>query len=186
MTQHLVKELPRVIETDRLILRPFTLDDSEGVFEYASDPEVTRFMDWPTHQVIDTSRDWIPFTLDQWDSGEEYTWGITLKVSGANVIGAIGCSELNFKVSFGYVLNKQHWGKGIATEAAKALVDTLVAVEGVRRIWATCDSENAASARVLEKSGCVLEGTLRNWSIRPNLPGRPARDSYVFARTIDT
>jgi ribosomal-protein-alanine N-acetyltransferase len=180
-----VKDLPKIIETDRLVLRPFTLDDSHDVFAYASDPEVTRFMDWPTHQSQDVSKNWIQLTLEQWGRREEYTWGICLKAVGNRIVGAIGCSELNFKVSFGYVLNKQHWGKGIATEASKALVDELSSIEGVRRIWATCDVDNNASAGVLAKSGCILEGTLRNWSIRPNLPGRPVRDSYVFARTVD-
>jgi ribosomal-protein-alanine N-acetyltransferase len=142
-------------------------------------------MDWPTHQSIETSLEWIQLTLDQWNHKQEYTWGITLKTGGDNIVGAIGCSELTFKVSFGYVLDKEYWGKGIATEAATVLVEKLSTIEGVRRIWATCDCANAASARVLLKSGCIREGILHNWLIRPNLPGAPPRDNYVFAKTVD-
>jgi len=180
-----VQNLPKFIETDRLILRPLTLDDSENVFRYASDPDVTRYMDWSTHLSMETSREWIQLTLDQWNDQQEYTWGITFKQNWNNIVGAIGCSEMAFKVSFGYVLDKKHWGKGIATEASKTLVDGLSRIEGVRRIWATCDCENTASANVLSKSGCVREGILHNWLIRPNLPGAPPRDDYVYAKTVD-
>ena len=180
-----MKTLPEIIETERLILRPFTLSDCEHVFRYASDPDVTRFMDWPAHTSMETSREWIQLTLDQWQDKTEYTWGITSKQQGDYIVGAIGCSTIAFKVSFGYVLDKAYWGKGIATEAAKTLVDRLSNIEGVKRIWATCDCENTASVNVLSKSGCTREGILHNWLIRPNLPGAPATNNYVYAKTID-
>jgi [ribosomal protein S5]-alanine N-acetyltransferase len=180
-----MQNLPRLIRTDRLIFRPFAPDDYLDVFEYASDPEVTRYMDWPTHASEEVSAAWIEETLAEWDQRQSFTWGVTTEHSSGRIVGAIGCTELSFKVSFGYVLSRAHWGKGIATEAATAVVATLGKVDGVRRIWATCDCENPASARVLSKSGCTLEGTLRNWSIRPNLPGAPVRDSYVYAKSVD-
>lgn len=181
-----MQELPRVIKTDRLILRPFTSDDYLDVFQYASDPEVTRYMDWPTHSSGEVSTKWIQETLDEWDERQSFTWGITTEQSAGRIVGAIGCTKLSFKVSFGYVLAKDHWGKGIASEAAIELVDMLSKIGGVRRIWATCDCDNPASARVLSKSGCTREGILHNWSIRPNLPGAPARDSYVYAKSLET
>lgn len=177
---------PQIMETDRLLLRPFTIDDAQAVFSYASDPDVTRFMDWPTHQSIDTSIEWIQLTLNRWERHEEFTWGITVKTRDIGVIGAISCREIDFKVSFGYVLDKAHWGMGFATEASRALVDMLSSINGVRRIWATCDIDNQASANVLAKSGCSLEGNLRNWAIRPNLPGAPPRDSLVYAKIVNS
>lgn len=177
---------PEIIETHRLILRPLIPDDAAAVFEYACDPDVTRYMDWPTHRSMKTSLDWIQLTASQWASQEEFTWGVTVKDEGTDVVGAVGCRAIDFQVSFGYVLNRQQWNKGFATEAAKALVETLSRIEGVKRVWATCDVDNHASANVLTKSGCELEGTLRKWAIRPNLPGAPARDSLMYAKIIDS
>jgi len=177
--------LPKLIETDRLVLRLFTSQDAQSIYEYASDPEVTRYMDWPTHQSIHTSEEWIEHSLEGWEQESSYSWGITCRKEPEKVVGSIGCSEMSFKISFGYVLNRSYWGQGIATEASRSLVDLLSQTKGVKRVWATCDCENIASAKVLEKAGCKLEGTLHNWLIRPNLPGAPARDNYVFAKSID-
>lgn len=175
--------LPESIETDRLILRPFRPSDVDGIWAYASDPEVTRYMDWPTHTSKDVTAEWIQHTLDQRAALQEFTWGIVQKDQPHLVVGAIGCSAIDFKVSFGYVLNRSSWGLGIATEAATEVVSQLSLVPQVRRIWAVCDCANTASAKVLAKSGCVREGILHQWSVRPNLPGAPARDDYVYAKT---
>ena len=179
-----MSQLPEHIESDRLVLRPFRADDAQDIFEYASDPDVTRYMDWPTHQTINTAREWINFTLAARASGDEYTWGITTAERPERIMGAIGCRRVDFKVSFGYVLGKPYWGRGYATEAAGAVVDLLSRQSVVQRIWATCDVDNAASANVLKKVGCTLEGTLRKWSIRPNMPGAPPRDSLMFAKIL--
>ena len=179
-----MKRPPKFAETNRLILRPFLPTDCHDVFEYASNPEVTRLMDWPTHQTLDTSKEWIEHTLAQWGGELDYAWGIATKQNPHKLIGSVGCTQISYKVSFGYVFNQNYWGQGFATEAATWLVDTLSELDGVRRIWATCDCENTASARVLTKSGCALEGTLKNWLVRPNLPGAPVRDNYVYAKVI--
>jgi ribosomal-protein-alanine N-acetyltransferase len=89
-----MQQLQKLMETERLLLRQLVPADDTAVFQYASNPQVTRYMDWPTHHSVDSSRDWISLTLDQWDRGEEHTWGVTLQSSPEIVIGAIGCSEL--------------------------------------------------------------------------------------------
>ena len=177
--------IPSQLSTERLILRRFDENDSSDVFEYTSDVSVTRFMDWPTHTSIHTSKEWITQSLLDWDQGKSYAWGVCFKQNSDRIIGSVGCSKVAFKMSFGYVLNRSYWGLGIATEAATCLVDLLSTVSGVRRIWASCDCENIASAKVLEKSGCTRERRLKNWRIRPNLPGAPTRDSYIYAKTVD-
>lgn len=64
------------------------------------------------------------------------------------------------------------------------MIQIIESLPGVARIWATCDTENLASANVLEKWGMEREGILRKWFIRPNLEGA-VRDSYVYAKTRD-
>jgi RimJ/RimL family protein N-acetyltransferase len=81
----------------------------------------------------------------------------------------------------GYLLDRHHWGNGYATEAARAVVAWAFSVPAIRRVWATCDTANVASARVLEKAGLEREGTLRQAIVRPNLGNEP-RDAFIYAR----
>jgi [ribosomal protein S5]-alanine N-acetyltransferase len=175
---------PDRIETARLVLRRLESTDATAVYQYASDPDVTRFMDWPTHTAREQSVAFVDFATSAWASGREFTWAITLAGSGA-LAGVVGCRPSGHAVDFGYVLARDQWGKGYATEAAKSVLGWVTSLDDIVRVWATCDVDNAASAHVLEKLGLLREGILRNWSIRPNLPDRPARDSFVYAWVRD-
>lgn len=84
------------------------------------------------------------------------------------------------KADLGYVLSRSHWGQGLATEAVRSVNEWLRASPDIYRVWATCDFENPASARVLEKIGMECEGVLRRWIIHPNISPEP-RDSFVYA-----
>jgi RimJ/RimL family protein N-acetyltransferase len=81
------------------------------------------------------------------------------------------------------VLNRKYWGQGFATEAARALVTWLSGLGPIRRVWATCDAENIASVRVLEKVGLSQEAVLRRWAVRPNI-GPERRDTLLFAASM--
>lgn len=175
--------LPERFQSDRLVMRPFEMGDASWVFLYASDPEVTRYMDWPAHKSIDDSVAFIQMNDEGRSSGDQYAWAVTTRTD-ERPIGSIGCSELTHKVSFGYVLSRDAWGKGYATEASRALLACLEQVANLERIWAVCDVDNLGSARVLRKLGLNEEGILKRWKIRPNLPGKPARDSFMFAKII--
>jgi RimJ/RimL family protein N-acetyltransferase len=171
---------PETITTPRLVLRRPKPSDVSAVYEYGRDSEVTRYMDWPAHSHI---RDAIRATetaLQRWDSGAEYTWRITVKPDDAP-IGAIACRVHGHTADLGFVLARRYWGKGYATEAARAVLQWAASLEGVYRVGATCDIENAASARVLEKIGMSREGILRRWEIRPNLPCQSPRDALVYS-----
>jgi RimJ/RimL family protein N-acetyltransferase len=95
-------------------------------------------------------------------------------------IGAIGCTFHNFRAELGYVLGRAHWRRGFMSEALRAVVGAVLARDGIYRVWAVCDVENVASARVLEKAGLTREGVLRRWSLHPNISDVP-RDCYVYA-----
>ncbi|HEY6618473.1 MAG TPA: GNAT family protein [Steroidobacteraceae bacterium] len=97
---------------------------------------------------------------------------------------AIGGAALRIKgqsADFGYVLGRQYRGRGLGTEVASAIVSLALSVPGISRVWATCDAANLGSARVLEKSGLVLEGVLRSFSVRPNI-SELARDALIYSR----
>jgi [ribosomal protein S5]-alanine N-acetyltransferase len=176
--------IPEVIATDRLELRRPTLSDAHLIFEYAADPEVTRWMDWQAHRSIDTVVEYIQTCTALWDSGEEYTWIMTLRATKVS-IGGISIRFRGHMADFGYVLHRQYWGQGLATEAAAATVRLASSVQGIHRIWATCDTENLSAARVLEKAGLSQEGTLRRWAVRPNISQEP-RDAFVYSKIFDT
>jgi RimJ/RimL family protein N-acetyltransferase len=139
-------------------------------------------MDWPAAlQLADTIRA-TDRALQNWESGEEYSWRLTLPPSDTP-IGSMGCRIKGETADFGFVLNRRHWGHGYATEAAGAMLDWLKSLDAVRRIVATCDVENVASARVLEKLGLSRVARLPQHAVRPNMPGAPRRDAFLYAWT---
>ena len=170
---------PETIETPRLRLRRPRADDAEAVFAYASDPVVTRLMDWPTHVSIETSRRFLAFCETGWATGTEFTWVLTLPPAD-RAVGAIACRPKERGAELGYVLHRDVHGRGLATEASRALVGWLTSIPDVVRIEATCDVENEASARVLEKAGLARERLLPAYGARPNLGPEP-RAAFLFA-----
>lgn len=171
---------PEAITTERLLLRRPKLSDAAAVYEYGRDPEVARYVDWPALSRIEEAIAATERALRFWDTGEECTWRIIVKPDDAP-IGTVACRVNGHAVDLGFVLARHVWGNGYATEAARAVLEWAASLETVHRVWATCDIENAASARVLEKIGMSREGILRRWAFRPNLPPQPPRDAFVYS-----
>jgi RimJ/RimL family protein N-acetyltransferase len=97
------------------------------------------------------------------------------------LLGSIGGIVEGHRMTFGYCLARDAWGHGFATEAATAFVDFVLNNPAYWRIQAFCDVENRASARVLEKAGLKLEGTLRRYLLLPNRSDVP-RDVFCYAK----
>ncbi len=158
------------IETERLILRPFVMEDAEAMYRnWASDPEVTKFLSWPTYKSVDTAYEILDIWTKQYSDNTFYQWAIDLKEIG-EVIGSI--SVVNFDervdmVEIGFCIGKAFWGQGIMTEAFLAVIDFLFGEVNVQRIEAGHDPNNPASGAVQRKCGLKYEGTLRR-SIRSN------------------
>ena len=173
--------VPETVLTQRLRLRRPRAQDAAAVFEYASDPEVARYADYPRTRTIAEIEDRIAARAPAWDAAEEFFWLVTL--SGADrAIGGASLRVVSHEAEFGYLLARAHWGKGLGTEIARALVALAFSVPDVRRLSATCDAENVASARVLEKCGLVCEALLRTATVRPNISTEP-RDTLLYALT---
>jgi [ribosomal protein S5]-alanine N-acetyltransferase len=155
-------DLPQ-IETDRLLLRKMRPEDAEAMFDYASDPEVTRYVIWDTHRTVADSRAFLDLTVEGYASGEGRDWGIVYKgdLRFVGTCGFVNVSREDARAELGYVLSKRYWGRGLAPEAVRAVIRFGFERVGLNRIEARCISENAASARVMEKAGMNYEGTLR-------------------------
>jgi RimJ/RimL family protein N-acetyltransferase len=172
---------PEIIHTDRLTLRPPTMEDAQTLFEaYTQDPEVTRYLAWKPHESVDETSDWLEKRVAAWAAdGPAFVWLLTRKPEDAP-IGAIDLELSPPRAQLGFVLAKTHWGRGYMTEAARRLVEWALAQESIWRVWALCDLENTASARVLQKLGMQKEGTLRRFGEHPNVSGEP-RDALCYA-----
>jgi RimJ/RimL family protein N-acetyltransferase len=171
--------MPEKIETERLLLQRFRPEDAEEIFfTYASKPEATRFVSFPTHQTIYDTRQYLDYATRAWNQDIDFSYSIRLR-ENQKMIGSFGVVHENGKVSFGYVLSPRHWGNGYATEACKKLMAILQANLTVFRIWTLVDCENVASVRVLIKSGLVQEARLEKWIRFPNQNNQP-KDCFVY------
>ena len=171
---------PDIFETERLVLRPPVADDAQAIFDsFSQDQEVTRFLTWRLHENVQTTEQYVKRCIDAWQSSARFPWAIVLKGKDSP-IGIVELRLEDFKAEFGYVLARAYWGQGIMTEAVRGAMDWALSQPEIYRVWAVCDIENVASARVLEKAGMKREGILRRYIIHPNLSDEP-RDCYCYA-----
>ena len=171
---------PEVIDLQRLRLRRPRLSDASAIFEYASGPEVARYADWPISPSLESVTERLRSREAEWNAGDEFHWVVTLPPDD-RAIGAIACTISGHTAEFGFVFARGFWRNGYATEAARAVVEWIFSVPSVWRLSATCDIDNGASARVLEKAGLTRERVLRRAIVRPNLPGEP-RDALLYSK----
>lgn len=152
-----------ILETPRLILRKLSLEDAEDIFEYAQDPEVTRYLSWDPHKSIEDSIRFIEFMLEKYKIEGYGDWGIEYKEKG-KLIGTCGYTwwdRKNSKAEIGYVLSRKYWNMGLMTEAVKEIIKFGFEKMFLNRIQARCIVENFASERVMQKVGMKFEGILR-------------------------
>lgn len=155
-------EIP-TLETERLILRKIALDDAPDIFEYACIPEVAEFLVWYPHQSLQDSIDFIKFTETKFANGEWIILGIELKEK-KKLIGSIdirGWMGVNNCAEIGYVISKEYWKKGIATESLRSVIKFCMDELRLNRVEAHCEENNIGSWQVMEKCGMKYEGTLR-------------------------
>lgn len=165
------------LRTERLMLREFRLDDEVAVHHYGSDEEVTRYLTWGPNSPTETAMYLVEVARE---AAREPRTSFTLAVATLDdeLIGAVNLTITDRQLTgeLGYVLARDQWGHGYATEVARRLIVFGFDELGLRRITATCHPDNFASARVLEKAGMHFERTIRD-----HLRVRGAwRDSRVF------
>ena len=173
------------LETERLVLRPFVLDDAQAMYDnWANDPEVTRYLTWPTHQNVEVSemvlRDWVA----GYASPSYYQWAIVPKELNGP-IGAISVvQDIDERIQsahIGYCIGRNWWHQGITSEALKRVTEFLFDEVGVRRVEARYDPRNPHSGAVMRKCGMKYEGTHR----RADWNNQGVCDVAVYALLAD-
>lgn len=174
--------LPERIETLRLVLRPPVPQDAEAIFAaYCQDPEVCRYMVWVPHASVAVTRRFIGTCIEAWENTSAYPY-MLVRRGTARVMGMLDARVAEHRVNIGYVLAREHWGYGYMPEAIRVLDEFALATPDIYRVEATCDVENQASARALDKSGYTREGRLARYTVHPNLSPEP-RDCWMYAKS---
>ena len=171
-----------LIETARLTLRKPLASDAEAIFAvYASDPEVTRYLSWPTHRSVDDTHAFLAWSDAEWALWPAGPYLVFLRPDGR----LLGSTGLSFKSQewavTGYAFARSEWGHGYATESLQAMVD-LARDLGIRRLESICHVDHRPSAHVMEKCGFQALGVRPGDTEFPNLAPGGKSDvlSYVW------
>ena len=156
----------KVLETERLLLRPWKESDAEEAFaHWMHDPEVTKYLTWTPHTDVSFTHVLLRAWEKQSKASDCYHWAIVLK-EGNILIGDVmvdhadGYQESG---SVGYCLGKAWWGKGFMTEALSEVLRYCFEEVGFYRINGSHAAKNIGSSRVMEKCGLRYEGTRRKY-----------------------
>ncbi len=154
------------IESSRLIIRPPKLSDAKLMFyNWASDKEVARFLSWTAHDTVAVTEMIIRLWMYMNDQKQEMNYLIISKETN-EPIGSINLSNYDKKsksIYIGFCLSKNYWGKGIATEAVKAILKYTFSYR-IKTVYATIDIRNIASSRVLLKNGFLFDTRKVIWN----------------------
>jgi RimJ/RimL family protein N-acetyltransferase len=173
-------QAPHQLETDRLLLVKPAADDAEEVFtRYASDPAVTRYLGWPCHRSIADTEGFLAFSAAEWERWPAGPYLIRARSDG-RLLGSTGLGfQQPDEALTGYVLARDAWAQGYATETLQAMLE-LARQLRVARVLALCHADHRASQRVLEKCGFTREAGWAGTTTFPNLSPEPSRDVFRY------
>lgn len=174
---------PTEFETTRLSLRQPRMSDAAAIFErYASDREVTRFLGWARHETVQETEAFLEFSAQEWRRWPAGPYLITLREDG-RLLGSTGLGfQTPHEALTGYVLAKDAWGKGYATEALTGMIEVATSV-GVTRLLALCHPDHRPSRRVLEKCSFVRDASQPPVEF-PNLSPGVKLQAVCYVRAI--
>ncbi len=163
------------LTTERLILREMVLEDKHVMFSMRSDPETMRYVPRPLAKTVEDAEALINVIRNNVVTNEGINFAITLKGSG-EMVGAIGyfnISKENHRAELGYILHKDHQGKGLMQEAIKAVIDFAFNDMKLHAIEAIINPDNAASIQVVERNGFTRDAFFKDYIMH--------NDAYVDA-----
>lgn len=150
------------LETERLILRRYRMEDADDMFaNWVTDPEVVRFWDWKPHQDIAETKSLLRSWINEYEKDDYYHWVIVCK-NNMQAIGYIyldSIDNLECSGAVHYLLSKVYWNQGLMSEACKRIIKYAFQEVGFNRIYSYHHSDNAASGKVMQKSGMTLYKT---------------------------
>ncbi|MBI5928609.1 MAG: GNAT family N-acetyltransferase [Chloroflexi bacterium] len=156
---HIFAEFP-TLETERCIMRPFTPADAPAFFEIMRHEQVTRYIGQKPMASVEDAVARLERFQRNYEQQEGLVWAVTLR-NGGQLIGNVlfwNLMPAHYRAEVGYVLGPEYWGQGLMTEILRVVLDFGFNTMGLHSIEAQTDPDNAASRRVLEKQGFVLEG----------------------------
>jgi [ribosomal protein S5]-alanine N-acetyltransferase len=162
-----IADLPLVIETARLVLRPLAVSDVEDLWPYVSDPAFPEGMSWEAHPDPRETAGFIEGTAKALGAGTSVTWAI---MHGGRACGCISIDDIRWRVrawrvdrgEIGYWLAPPLWNQGLVTEAARAVVEFGFRTIGLHKLSVGCRADNVGSRRVIEKLGFRYVGRLED------------------------
>jgi [ribosomal protein S5]-alanine N-acetyltransferase len=170
-----------ILETERLILRPLSIQDAEVIFDrWTSDDRVSRYVRWSTHKDSKETADWLCMEEHNILSDNVYQWGFVLKDSSYLFgSGGLNYNETEKAFELGYNIMYKCWNHGYTTEAVEAILNFAVKELNKNNFIAWHAVENPASGRVLEKCGFEY---LRN-EIHTKFDGVTSYDTKMYRLT---
>jgi RimJ/RimL family protein N-acetyltransferase len=173
---------PARVETERLVLRRPRPDDATGIFErYASDADVVRYLSWPRHTSINDTYAFLTFSDAEWDRWPAGPY-VAFRREDDLLVGGTGLAfDAPCRAMTGYVLARDAWGQGYATEMLRAMVELARACR-VADLYAFCHETHRASSHVLEKVGFVRDAL--HQTDFPNLAPHESRASIKYVLSL--
>ena len=153
-----------LLETERLILRRFTMEDDAAMFaNWVTDPDVTRYLMWKTHDNVEETRQILSEWVSSYEKPGHYHWAMEIKETGTLIgsIAAVIVKDDIEMVHIGYCIGKAWWRKGYTSEALMRLVQFFFEDVGMNRVESRHDPRNPNSGKVMKKAGLRYEGTMR-------------------------
>ena len=171
------------LETERLILRRFELEDAEQMYNnWATDPLCNRYLSWELHKSVEETRSFIQKCIEDYDQGS-YKWVVELKDTKELIgsISAVHISKKDLNCEIGYCYGSKYWGNGYGTEALKRVIEFFLNDCNLYLIEARHISGNPASGRVMEKAGMKKEAVLKDRCI--NKDTKELNDAIIYSIT---
>lgn len=170
-----------VLSGARVVLRAPRIEDADELFvSVTSDPRVTEYLSWTPHPDAEETRRVI---RELFNVGNDHTWAIVLRETD-EIVGELGYRRPQpHTAELGYCMAVDWWGRGLMKEAVDVALQRLQQDSQLRWVTAAVHTENTRSARVLEKCGFTLEGTVARHTVFPNLNSQP-QDCLIYTRTL--
>ena len=152
----------QTLRTDRLILRRFTIDDAQEMFDnWANDERVTKFLTWQPHKNPEKTKELLKDWIKTYEDPTTYNWLIEFEGKAIGNISVVRLGERSEYADLGYCIGSGYWNKGLMTEAAKAVINYLFKEINFHRVSISHATLNPASGKVAQKCGLTYEGTAR-------------------------
>lgn len=172
----------KTIKTERLTLRAVTEADTQAIFDnWASDPEVTRYMTWNPHRSVEDTRMIMDYWLSEYSKPDCFRWVIVPdgEQEPIGMIDVVGYEEDGTAI-VGYCESRKYWNRGYMTEALIAVVPVIFE-GGCKRIKISAVDENKGSNRVIQKAGFTYTDSV-NAPMSPMKPEMVTLNNYVMEK----